>query len=53
MRLLVSRVVGISDDDMQVRNVKGEIIVAAVPHDHIGFLLGLAKNTLVIDAGID
>ena len=38
---------------MQVRAHEGEIVVAAVPEDEIGFAPGLRDDADVIDAGID
>jgi hypothetical protein len=48
VRLLVVRPVRVSQDDVQVRNVKRQVAVPAVPKDDIGFTLGLAQDTLVI-----
>ena len=37
-------------DDLEVARVKRPVVVAAVPHDHVGLLLGLAKDRLVVDS---
>ena len=33
--------------------VEGDVVVAAVPDDDVGLLLGLAQDRLVVDAGVD
>ena len=50
---LVAGPVRVDDDDLQVGLVEGEVVVAAVPEDDVGFLLGLAEDGLVVDAGVD
>ena len=50
---LVARAVGVSHDDFEVGPVEGSVVVAAIPQNQLRFLLGLAKNRLVIDARID
>jgi hypothetical protein len=35
-----------------VSPVERHVVVAAVPDDHVGFLLGPAENRLVVDAGV-
>ncbi len=45
--------VGVGDDDLEVGLVEGEVVVAAVPEDDVGFLLGLAEDGPVVDAGVD
>src|SRR5665647_1219438 len=43
----------VGDGDVQVGLVEAEVVVAAVPEDDVGFLLGLAHDGLVVDAGVD
>ncbi len=38
---------------MNVRLIERSIVVAAIPHDDIGFLLGGTQNALVVNTGID
>ena len=38
---------------MQVGNIEGEIVVAAVPQDDVHFLFSLPEDGFVIDTGID
>ncbi len=45
--------VRVGHDDVQVGLVERQVIVAAVPQDYIGFLLGLAQDRLVVHAGIN
>jgi hypothetical protein len=33
--------------------IEGQVIVAAIPDDDVGLLLGLAQYGLIVDAGID
>jgi len=49
----VARPQGVGHHDLQVGLVEGEVVVAAVPEDDVGFLLGLAQDGLVIHAGVD
>ncbi len=37
----------------QVGLIEGQIVVAAIPNDNVGFLFGLAQNGLVVHAGVD
>ena len=50
---LVARPQRVGHHDLQVGLVEGEVVVAAVPEDDVGFLLGLAQDGLVIHAGVD
>ena len=50
---LVPRTVRVRHCDPQIRLIEREVVVAAIPNDDIGFLLGLAQNRLVIHAGVD
>jgi hypothetical protein len=50
---LVAGAVRVSDDNLQVRNVEGEVVVAAIPQDDVDFFFGGAQDFLVIDTGID
>ncbi len=50
---LVPRPVGINDDNLEVGTEEGQVVIAAVPDDDVGFLLGLAQDGLIIDAGED
>ena len=43
----------IGDDHEQVGPVEREVVVAAVPQDHVGLPLGGLQDGAVIDAGID
>ena len=38
-------------DDLEVAAVERPVVVAAVPDDDVGLLLGLAQDRLVVDAG--
>ena len=49
----VAGTVRVGDGDVQVGGVEAEVVVAAVPEDDVGFLLGLAHDGLVVDAGVD
>src|SRR5439155_10613983 len=40
-------------DDLDVRLVEGQVVVAAVPDDDVGLTLRLLQDGAVIDAGID
>ena len=42
----------IDDGDEQVGLVEREVVVAAVPQHHVGFLLGLAEDRLVVHARV-
>src|SRR5207244_11164766 len=50
---LVTGPVRIQDDDVQVRLDEGRVVVATVPEDHVGFLLGRLEDRRVVDAGED
>ncbi len=42
----------IGDDDQQVGREEREVVVAAVPDDDVGLLLGLPEDRLVVDARV-
>ena len=44
---------GVEDHDVDVRLIKGRIVVAAVPDHYIGLRLGLTQNFFVVDAGVN
>src|SRR5512140_2777625 len=50
---LVPGPVRVGDDDLEVRLVERKVVVAAVPKDDVGFLLGLLEDGAVVDAGVD
>ena len=50
---LVSRPVRVDDDDVNVRLDERRVVVAAVPDDDVGFLLGGLEDRCVVDAGED
>ena len=50
---LVTGPVRIHERDVQVRAIKGRIVVATIPQDHVGFLFGLANDHLVVDTGVN
>jgi hypothetical protein len=43
----------VGHDDVQVGLEERRVVVAAVPEDDVGFLLRLAQDGLVVDAGVD
>jgi hypothetical protein len=45
--------VGVDQRNVEVGTIKRRVIVAAVPQDDVGFLLGLADDHFVIDARVD
>src|SRR5690554_8166754 len=47
------RTVRINKDYLQLGTVERQVVVAAVPQDHIGFLLRLIQYFLVVDTGIN
>ena len=53
IKQLVSRAVGIDHRDVQVGLVEGQVVITTVPHNHIGFLLRLAHDRLIIHPGVD
>ena len=50
---LVARPVRVDDDDVEVRPDERRVVVAAVPDDHVGLLLGRLEDRRVVDAGED
>ena len=50
---LVTGAVRIEDDDVQGRLDERRVVVAAVPEDHVGLLLGGVEDRRVVDAGED
>ena len=48
---LVSGAVGIDQDDLEIRSIKGQVVVAAVPEHDVGLALGGPEDLLVVDAG--
>ncbi len=49
---LVARAERIGDGDVEIRLVEREVVVAAVPHDHVRLLLGPGEDVAVVDAGV-
>ena len=49
----VARSVGVHEDDVHVGLDEGDVVVAAVPENEIGFLLGRSEDGWVVDAGVD
>ena len=45
--------VRVDDDDVQVGPDERRVVVAAVPHDHVGLVLGGLQDRAVVDAGED
>ena len=43
----------IDDDDVKVRAIEGEIVIAAIPQNYVGFCFGLIEDSPVIDTRID
>ena len=43
----------VSHYDFQIRAIEGRVVVAAVPEDQVGFLLGLPQDGFVVGPGID
>ncbi len=50
---LVARPVGIDDDEVQVGLHERRVVVASVPHDHVGLLLGGFQDRGIVDARKD
>ena len=50
---LVARPVRVDDDDVDVRLDERRVVVAAVPEDHVGLLLGAVEDRPVVDPGED
>ena len=50
---LVPGAVRVDDDDEEVGPEERRVVVAAVPEDHVGLLLGLREDAPVVDAGED
>ena len=50
---LVPRPVRVDDDEVQVRPDERRVVVAAVPEDHVGLLLGRVEDRRVVDPGED
>lgn len=50
---LVTGAEGVDDDDLEVACIERGVVVAAVPEDDLGFLLGLVEDGLVVDTGVD
>ncbi len=50
---LVTRSMRIDERDVEIGAIKGCVVVAAVPQDDVGLLLGLTNDLLVVDAGKD
>jgi hypothetical protein len=48
-----ARLQSIRHNDVQIRADKRKIVIAAVPHDDVGLLLGGGEYRLIIDAGKD
>ena len=46
---LVARPVRVDDHEMQVRVDEGDVVVAPVPDDHVGLLLGALEDGAVVD----
>ncbi len=51
--IFMSRAVRVRDNDLQIRDIKGEVIITAVPQDNVRFLFRLAEDLFIIHAGID
>jgi hypothetical protein len=49
---LLSGAEGIDDDDAQSRRVEREVVVAAVPDNHVRLNLRLGEDRAVVDAGV-
>ena len=43
----------VSHNNLQVRHIKREVVIAAVPQNNVRFFLGLANNLFVIHTCID
>ena len=50
---LVARPVRVGDDDLEVGTVERQVVVAAVPDDDVGLLLGLGQDRRVVHARVD
>ncbi len=44
---------GVNDRDGQIRFVERHVIVAAVPHHHIGLFLRLSQDGFIVYPGVD
>ena len=53
IRELVAGAQRVDDDDQQVGPEERQVVVAAVPDDHVGLLLGALEDLGVVDAGVD
>ena len=49
----LARPQSVRNNDVQIRADKRKIVIAAVPHDDVGLLLGGGDNRLIIDSGKD
>ena len=47
---LVIGPVGVDEDDVQVRLDEGQIVVAAVPDDQVGFVFSAVKDGVIVDS---
>ena len=53
VRELVAGAQRVDDDDREVGREEREVVVAAVPEDHVGLRLGAGEDLAVVDAGVD